>query len=206
VEPPEPSDPESQQRPATHRASFVRLALVFYGAMFGVALLCAALSGDALLYASDLAELRGTQPVRDLAVGGLAAAIAILISNQWTAHTHSGERVARVLGALLGRLRWRDCLVLAIASGVGEEAFFRGVIQPYVGIVMASLIFGLAHLAPRRDLLPWTLFSVLAGFLLGGLFEATGNLIAPVVAHAGINLVNLWAITKKYGAGAGDVS
>jgi membrane protease YdiL (CAAX protease family) len=96
--------------------------------------------------------------------------------------------------------------VLAIASGVGEEAFFRGVIQPYVGIVMASLIFGLAHLAPRRDLLPWTLFSVLAGFLLGGLFEATGNLIAPVVAHAGINLVNLWAMTKKYGAGAGGVS
>lgn len=203
---PEPPNPESQHRTANDRASFVRMALVFYGAMFGVALLCAALSGDALLYASGVAELRGIQPARDLAAGGLGAAIAILISNQWTSRTHSGERVARVLGALLGRLRWRDCLLLAVASGVGEEAFFRGVIQPYVGIVMASLIFGLAHLAPRRDLLPWTLFSVLAGFLLGGLFEATGNLIAPVVAHAGINLVNLWAITKKYGSGDAEVS
>jgi hypothetical protein len=60
-----------------------------------------------------------------------------------------------------------------------------------VGLVPASLIFGLAHFVPRRELAPWCLFAIAAGLLLGGLYEWTGNLVAPVVAHAGINAVNL---------------
>jgi membrane protease YdiL (CAAX protease family) len=59
-------------------------------------------------------------------------------------------------------------------------------------------VFGLAHFAPRRDLLPWTGFAVAAGFGLGALFEATGNLVAPIVAHASINLVNLRLLALRW--------
>jgi membrane protease YdiL (CAAX protease family) len=106
--------------------------------------------------------------------------------------------MGRFLGRVLGHLDWRRCLLLAVLSGVAEETLFRGMIQPRVGLVAASLLFGLAHFVPRRALLPWTLMSVAAGFLLGWLFDVTGNLVAPVIAHAGINAVNLRFVSQRY--------
>jgi membrane protease YdiL (CAAX protease family) len=180
-------------------AAFVRTALFFYGAMLCVAGVWSALAGDSLLYATAAAAERGIDPLRDVTAGALAAAITIWISREWTRRTRSGERLARALGTLIGPLSWRQCVVLALASGLAEEAFFRGAIQPRVGLVAASLIFGLAHFAPRRELAPWTVFSVAAGLLLGALFDATGNLVAPVVAHAGINAVNLKLLSQWSG-------
>jgi membrane protease YdiL (CAAX protease family) len=58
-------------------------------------------------------------------------------------------------------------------------------------------VFGLAHLPPRRALWSWTGFALLAGLLLGALFAATGNLVAPITAHAAINAVNLRLLTRS---------
>ena len=110
-----------------------------------------------------------------------------------------GHRQALFLGEVLGRRTVGECVVLAAVSAIAEEALFRGALQPHLGWVGASLLFGLAHFAPRRDLLPWTGFAVLAGFVLGALFEVTGNLIAPVVAHFAINAVNLRRLGVRYG-------
>ena len=100
---------------------------------------------------------------------------------------------------LLGKPSARECVALGLASGVAEEAFFRGALQPALGWLLASLIFGLVHFAPRRELLPWTGFALGAGMLLGGLFEWTGNLVAPIVAHVVINAVNLRRLVVRYG-------
>ena len=179
--------------------TLVRLALVFYGLLFCAALLWTGLAGRPLAFTDEAAARTGVHWPRDLAAGGLAAGVVILISQQVTERTRFGERSARALGGVLGRLDWSHCLVLSAVSGIAEEAFFRGAVQPRFGLVAASLLFGLAHFAPRRDLLPWTVFSIAAGFLLGALFEATGNLVAPVVAHAGINAVNLRYLSVRYG-------
>ena len=64
---------------------------------------------------------------------------------------------------------------------------------------MASLVFGLAHFAPNRELLPWTGFAIVAGLLFGVLFWWTGNLIAPVVAHVVVNGINLPLLVNRYG-------
>jgi membrane protease YdiL (CAAX protease family) len=74
--------------------------------------------------------------------------------------------------------------------------FFRGLLQPYLGIVITSIVFGLAHFVPRRDLFPWMLFSVAAGFLLGWLYQFSGNLLAPIACHVIVNGINLTKITK----------
>ena len=66
-----------------------------------------------------------------------------------------------------------------------------------MGWLAASLVFGLAHFAPRRTLWPWTGFALAAGFGLAALFEWTGNLAAPVVAHAAVNGVNLWLLCGR---------
>lgn len=176
------------------------LVVAFYGALLGVAWIWREwVDGVPPFRAADAAPgALGGWPVHLLlgAVAGVALAYA---SRAWSERSEAGARLSRELARLLGRVSAGRAVALALLSGVAEEAFFRGALQPRVGLVAASLLFGLAHFVPRRAFLPWTGFSVVAGFLLGGLFELTGNLIAPVVAHALINGVNLSLLTRLYG-------
>lgn len=174
----------------------VRTALVFYAVVFALAVGLAWGTGHSLLYA-DPASGRPVDWLRDPLVGGAAAGLVIALSALLTASTRWGEALSRTLAELLGPLSRRDCVVLAAASGLAEEALFRGALQPLVGWVAASVLFGLAHFVPRRELLPWVGFTLAAGFGLGWLYEATGNLVAPVVAHAGVNAVNLRLLSKR---------
>jgi membrane protease YdiL (CAAX protease family) len=176
--------------------------VLFYGVLLVAAVAWALLAGRSLVFASAEAAGRGVSPLRDLGAGLLAGALVIVLSREFTRRTRWGEELARALAGVLGRLSLVQCLLLAALSGVAEEAFFRGALQPEAGLVAASLLFGLAHFAPRRELLPWTVFSLAAGFLLGGLFEATGNLLAPVVTHALVNAVNLRFLSVHYAPGA----
>jgi membrane protease YdiL (CAAX protease family) len=176
----------------------VRLALAFYGCLLAVALVWAWLAGRPLLFANADAAQRGIDPLRDAAAGAALGLATVFLSGWFTRATRSGERLARALARLLGRRTLGECVVLALVSGIGEEAFFRGALQPQLGLVGASLLFALAHFAPRRDLLPWTVFSLAAGFALGWLFEATGNLVAPIVAHAVVNAINLRLLSRDY--------
>ena len=134
----------------------------------------------------------------DTGLGLAVAAATIALSRKITECTRWGDAMGRALAELLGERSVRDCMLLAVASGVAEEAFFRGALQPAVGWLPASLIFGLVHFAPKRELLPWTGFALCAGLLLGALFEFTGNLVAPIVAHVGINAVNLRRLVVRY--------
>jgi membrane protease YdiL (CAAX protease family) len=197
----DPLPPPAPRPGVAPRLPLVRLALAFYGVLLGAALAWAWLTGRSLLWASEAAAERGASPLVDFGAGLLAAAIVVLLSRQLTERTRVGEQLARSLRAALGPLSLAECWLLALLSGVAEEAFFRGALQPRVGLLAASLLFGAAHFVPRRELLPWTAFSIAAGLLLGWLFDATGNLIAPIVAHAGINGVNLRHLTR----GEGDV-
>ncbi|MEE9606839.1 MAG: type II CAAX endopeptidase family protein [Myxococcota bacterium] len=186
---------------STSRASsalLLRVALPFYGVLFAATLLWAWLAGDSLLYASQEAARRGVDPLLDAGAGVLAGAIVVALSRALTLRTRWGTDLARALGALVGRASLRNCVLLAAVSGVAEEALFRGALQPRIGLVAASLLFGCVHFVPRREFLPWTAFSIAAGFLLGGLFAATGNLVAPTIAHALINAVNLRVLAVRF--------
>ncbi|MCH1624783.1 CPBP family intramembrane glutamic endopeptidase [Ferdinandcohnia quinoae] len=76
------------------------------------------------------------------------------------------------------------CLLIALA----EEILFRGVIQTHFGIMIASIIFALLHI---RYLYKWVLLIsvVLLSFLLGYIYEVTGNLAITVFAHFMIDFV-----------------
>lgn len=181
----------------------VGMALAFYGVMALLALAWrTGWSGEPVLYVDAEAAAAGLRPLRDGALGAAAGAAVIALSSWLTERTAWGEALARALAQLVGALAPGQIVLLALASGIGEELFFRGALQPRVGLVWASLLFALAHLVPRRDLISWTLFSGAAGFLLGGLFLWTGNLLAPVVAHALVNGVNLTLLVRQYGPGA----
>jgi membrane protease YdiL (CAAX protease family) len=181
------------------RPAIVRTAVIFYGLLLAVVAAWSIASGDSIFYASSDAQPRGWAWIFDAAIGAAAAAATIFFSERITSLTRWGEAMARALVEVMGKRTWMECMVLALASGVAEEAFFRGALQPRVGLVAASLIFAAAHFVPRRELLPWAGFALAAGLLLGGLFVVTGNLLAPIVAHVGINAVNLRRLGQTYG-------
>jgi membrane protease YdiL (CAAX protease family) len=85
--------------------------------------------------------------------------------------------------------------LVSLAAGVGEEALFRGVIQtalgeavhPAVGLLGASLLFGLTHLVTPT----YALLAGVLGLYLGAITMATGNLLPAIVAHALYDFVAL---------------
>lgn len=178
-------------------ARLLRVGLAFYAGLWALAFAWRRLGqGEPLGLASPDAEVRW---LRDFALG-LAAAGALIAGSAWlTRRLAAGERLGRALATALGPVRPGQAWVLALASGIAEEAFFRGALQPVTGLWLASLVFALAHLVPRRELWLWSVFAGGAGLVLGALYAGTGNLVAPIVAHVVVNGVNLNRLVRDYG-------
>jgi len=98
-------------------------------------------------------------------------------------------------------------VLVSIFSGVGEEAFFRGAVQQEFGLVVASVLFGLAHVGPDRRYLVWTAWAVLDGFVFGVLYEVSAGLLAPMLAHSMHNAATLllWRRSRKGAKKGGDL-
>jgi hypothetical protein len=181
---------------APERTPLLRLAVIAYGLLAAISLAWNGWAGRPWAYLDASASARGVDWSGDLAAGLAAAVAVIAVSQQITARTRWGAALAEELARAIGPLTLFECAALAALSGFAEEAFFRGALQPRLGWLGASAVFGLAHFAPRRTLWPWTGFALAAGLLLGALFAATGNLVAPIAAHAAINAVNLRLLTR----------
>ena len=82
-------------------------------------------------------------------------------------------------------------LILGIASALGEELFFRGLLTSTFGLIASSLAFGLLHQMRGRVRWVWAGWATVMGLLFGALFLATGSLLGALVAHAAINVTNL---------------
>jgi membrane protease YdiL (CAAX protease family) len=92
-------------------------------------------------------------------------------------------------------------LVAVGVAPVAEELFFRGILYPTikqngyprVALWGTSLFFAAIH-ANLLTFLPLTVLALL--FVL--LYERTGNLLAPIAAHAAFNLANfLWLVSGQ---------
>lgn len=179
---------------------FVRFAALFYGSLVLLAALWSGLRGF------DLSPL-GDRPAAGLLLGTLTAACTVSLGLLAYRLIPSLRRIGEELAPRLVDGADRSALVLvSIFSGVGEEAFFRGAVQQEFGLVVASLLFGLAHIGPDRRYLVWTAWAVLAGFVFGVLYEVTGGLLAPVVAHGAHNAATLllWKRSRRNLGKAGD--
>jgi len=172
----------------------IRLALAVYGALTGLAFLWGALAGRIDLYHHPEPWLRMPFPASTgvAVLLGLAVALVVVASTRvlvrrttWARRLHGDFR------ALFGPLAGRDIIVFALTSGVAEELFFRGALDPSLGLVGASLVFGAIHIGPSRRFWVWTLWATAMGLVFGALYRLTGELIAPMVAHIAINYENM---------------
>jgi len=97
------------------------------------------------------------------------------------------QSIHLVLAPLVGRIRFAEALAISALAGVSEEVFFRGVLQREIGVLLASVIFGLFHAIS----LPYVLWAAAMGGYLGWLVQWHGNLSVPIVAHTMIDIVGL---------------
>lgn len=93
-------------------------------------------------------------------------------------------------------LSLEDIILISLLSGTAEEILFRGWLQTELNIVVASVVFGLIHIWGKEGI-PYGIYAIGIGFILGGAYWYTGNLWAPVLAHTINNLFGL--IANKYG-------
>ncbi|MDQ3695639.1 MAG: CPBP family intramembrane metalloprotease [Chloroflexota bacterium] len=80
-------------------------------------------------------------------------------------------------------------LILGISAGVGEEALFRGALQPRYGIVLTSIVFALLH-APQYGLNLAVLGLFGVSILLGLARNYFGTTTA-MIAHAAYNAIQV---------------
>jgi membrane protease YdiL (CAAX protease family) len=120
-----------------------------------------------------------------LGAATIAVTRVIVRRSAWAHALHVALRPA-AYGAGDGTL-----LVLAAASATGEELLFRGLLAPAIGVVASSLLFGALHQVRGPARWPWMAWAVLMGLLFASVFDATGNLVGPLFAHATINHANL---------------
>ncbi len=144
----------------------------------------------------------GTRPWRALVLGTLLAVGMLpvgytLLSAVRAALDALGypadaqDHVKLLLGSKSPLIRGYLFAFAVIIAPCVEEALFRGVLYPFIrdlgyprlAFWGTAILFGLIHLN-RAAFLPLTLF----GFALSWLYQRTGNLLAPVTAHALFNL------------------
>jgi membrane protease YdiL (CAAX protease family) len=162
----------------THRRDFLCAALLFEGSLIAVA--------GGVGWWFHVSPLDGlVWDARGLAwgLGGTIPMFALFL----IAHRYPIGPLRKIkqflidsLGPSLVACRWYDLLVVAAVAGIGEELLFRGVLHPLVGLFWSNVLFGMAHFITPS----YALLAGLVGGYLGWLLNASGSLLAPIMAHS----------------------
>ena len=125
------------------------------------------------------------------ALGLGAALIVISATRLLVAHAGWARRLHADLRPIARDFSASQVLLVAGLSSLGEELLFRGLLAPIIGVVLSSLIFGLAHQIRTASRWAWVAWATIVGLMLGSIFAATGSLVGALLAHALINAANL---------------
>lgn len=203
---PPASDDWQPDRPMS-RNPIVPIAVVFEGGLAVVA------GGVGLLIGFDLwADLRMDWAA---ALWGAAAALPplalMMVLTRWPIGPLRGtaEVVKKQIVPLFHGCSAWDLATVSLLAGLGEEALFRGLIHGAVaeyagsiaGVVVASVLFGLVHCITPM----YVVMAGLIGAYLSLLWMATGNLLAPMVAHAVYDFFALVYLVRRFGEGRDGV-
>jgi membrane protease YdiL (CAAX protease family) len=135
--------------------------------------------------------------IYSLAVGLAFGALIVMLTRVLVPRISWARALHRQLRPVAAGISLTGIAVLAVLSAVGEELFFRGLLQPWMGLVPQALLFGLAHQVPGPSRWVWICWATAVGLALGAIFELTGSLAGPLAAHALINGLNL-AYLKRH--------
>ncbi|MCB9870226.1 MAG: CPBP family intramembrane metalloprotease [Planctomycetes bacterium] len=117
---------------------------------------------------------------------GLTAAGLLAVAGRYLAPIRELEKNIR---EAMGELTEAEIVAIAVVSAVGEETFFRGALQEWVGPYWAAAVFGLLHTGSGMRI--WTVIAGALGLAFGLLVDAGLGLLSAAVAHALINYLSL---------------
>jgi membrane protease YdiL (CAAX protease family) len=97
------------------------------------------------------------------------------------------------------KLNWWEIIFISLCAGIGEEIFFRGVVQYWLGIWITALVFVLLHgyLNPKN--IPLTIYGIFMVLVIAGLgfLKESKGLITAIVAHTWIDILLLAWLSGK---------
>jgi len=162
--------------------------LVGYGSLLGAVMLVVG-SGWALLAGDEgpSAWFPRQRWLADLLLGALVGAAFAAAAWGLFGRIPALQRIERRLVALLDMpaLRPHHAVLFGLLAGVPEEILFRGALQPTLGLLVTSLVFGALHAVT----LAYFVYAGVAGVLLGALALWRGALWAPIAAHTVIDVI-----------------
>jgi len=120
-----------------------------------------------------------------------------VLANQGPRYKIYREFRDQVVYPLCANLNFLSAVLLGILSGIGEEFFFRGIINielsrifpEILAISLGSFIFAYIHfIGSVRRFLPVLLLYFLFGLYFSYIFQANGSLLVPIITHALYNI------------------
>jgi hypothetical protein len=147
-------------------------------------------------------------------LAGLVATLPMIVAYVIVSHWPIGPfRKIKEFTDLHIRPLFRPCTIVDLVgisclAGLGEEMLFRGFLQDvlieryhvpwWAALGIASIVFGVLHPVTFT----YIVVVAMMGLYLGWLYLATGNLLAPMVAHAAYDFFAL--VYMLYGPGSAD--
>lgn len=120
-----------------------------------------------------------------LALSGVSALLSTLVYLGQTDLAHKAERPS--VGLLI-----MGFIALGLVSGIVKEILFRGLAKVFCGPVMGEMT-ALILFDVMFAMLDWYNFgfSFILGLICIWAYKKTGHLLAPMIAHGGINIIAL---------------
>lgn len=178
--------------------TILRLTLIFEGGLFLLACLAGWILGEVPWvggsgWPSVATGLAATLPA--------AAALFWLARSGWPPVARLMQEVEGRIAPLFARAGYLELAGISLLAGLGEETFFRGLLQaqlskwldPWLGLALASALFGAGHLITPA----YAVVAGLIGLYLGTIFLLTGDLLAVIVAHALYDFLALLYLTDR---------
>lgn len=131
---------------------------------------------------------------------GLLYGVAAGYFSWWVINRSNMKPLKIKYGRLIHDLKlngW-EIVFISFCAGVGEEFFFRGVLQPYWGIVITAIVFVAIHgyLDPRnKQILIYGV--IMTGLIIGiGYLHDYVGLISAMTAHFIIDVVLFFKLSR----------
>jgi membrane protease YdiL (CAAX protease family) len=129
----------------------------------------------------------GTIPALAIGAGAGVALAAVGLAARWTA---PGRHLEELQARLVGSWTPSEAVSVALISGMAEEALIRALLQPFLGLLPAAVLFAALHIVPDRRAWAWPVVALAFGVALGLLFDRWGY-PAAAAAHVTVNLIGL---------------
>jgi hypothetical protein len=115
--------------------------------------------------------------VLGLVFGIVGATMVWIMTERFASVQSLRDRIVDIIE--VEKIRPRHALAFGLLAGIPEEILFRGALQPIIGLLGASILFGLAHAVTRL----YMVYAIIAGLLLGLLAQWRGDIWASTAAH-----------------------